>query len=225
MNTKQEIILRYYRQGHSQRKISRDLNINRKTIKKYLQAYEKERNKEPPKEGELRGVNNSITQAPKYDSSNRKKRRLTKEIAEQIATYLKNNQEKRKNGKRKQVLKKIDIWEALKGQGYQIGYTTVCNYIRNQQGGAESFIRQQYEPCGVCEFDWGEVKLKIDGIDRVYQLAVFTLAWSNYRFAFLFARQDTQSFQQSHVIFFEHLGGVPHQLVYDNPDIRDRLCE
>jgi len=32
----------------------------------------------------------------------------------------------------------------------------------------------------------------------------------------LFARQDSQSFQQSHVIFFEHLGGVPHQLVYDN---------
>jgi len=32
----------------------------------------------------------------------------------------------------------------------------------------------------------------------------------------LFARQDTQSFQQSHVIFFEHIGGVPHQLVYDN---------
>ena len=205
MNTKQEIILRYYRQGHSQRKISRDLNICRKTVKKYLVAYEQQRNKDPPKEGELSGLNNSITQAPKYDSTNRKKRRLTEEIAEQITNYLKSNQEKRKSGKRKQVLKKIDIWEALKGQGYQIGYTRVCNYIRSQQDVAESFIRQQYEPCGVCEFDWGEVKLKIDGIDRVYQLAVFTLGWSNYRFAFLFARQDTQSFQQSHVILFEHL--------------------
>jgi len=216
MNTKQEIILRYYRQGHSQRKISRELEICRKTVKKYLQEYEKERNKEPPKEGELTAVNNTILEAPKYDSSTRKKRRLTEEIAEQIDKYLISNQEKRRSGKRKQLLKKIDIWEALKGQGYQIGYTTVCNYISSQQSGAESFIRQQYEPCGVCEFDWGEVKLKIDGIDRVYQLAVFTLAWSNYRFAYLFARQDTQSFQQSHVIFFEHLGGVPHQLVYDN---------
>lgn len=216
MSTKQEIILRYYREGQSQRKISRDLQICRKTVKKYLEDYEKQRNKEPPKEGELSALNNSIREAPKYDSTTRKKRRLTKEIAEQIDKYLTSNKEKRRSGKRKQLLKKIDIWEGLKGQGYQIGYTTVCNYIRSKQGGAESFIRQHYEPCGVCEFDWGEVKLKIAGIDRVYQLAVFTLAWSNYRFAYLYARQDTQSFQQSHVIFFEHLGGVPHQLVYDN---------
>jgi len=216
MTTKQEIILRYCRQGHSQRKISRDLEICRKTVKKYLEEYESERNKEPPKAGELAPLNNSITQAPKYNSSTRKKRRLTEEIAEQIDNYLKRNQEKRRSGKRKQVLKKIDIWEGLKGQGYQIGYTTVCNYIRAQQSSAESFIRQEYAPCGVCEFDWGEVKLKIGGIWRVYQLAVFTLAWSNYRYAFLFARQDTQSFQQSHVLFFEHLGGVAHQFVYDN---------
>lgn len=216
MNTKQEIILRYYRQGHSQRRISRDLKICRKTVKKYLSDYEKQRNKELPTGNDFSGINNSITEEPKYDSSNRKKRKLTEEIAEQIDKYLASNKEKRRSGKRKQMLKKIDIWEALKGEGYQIGYTTVCNYIRNQQSNAESFIRQQYEPCGVCEFDWGEVKLKIAGIDRVYQLAVFTLAWSNYRFAFLFARQDTQSFQQSHVIFFEHLGGVPHQMVYDN---------
>ena len=113
-------------------------------------------------------------------------------------------------------MKKVDIWELLKEQGYEIGYTTVCNYIRSQQSIPESYIRQQYAPGGVCEFDWGEVKLKIDGIWRVYQIAVFTLAWSNYRFAFLYARQDTQSFQQSHVLFFEHLGGIPHQMVYDN---------
>jgi len=43
MNTKQEIILRYYRDGHSQRRISREIGICRKTVKKYLVEYEKEK--------------------------------------------------------------------------------------------------------------------------------------------------------------------------------------
>jgi transposase len=40
MKTKQEIILRYYRQGHSQRKISRALMVGRRTVKKYIDQYE-----------------------------------------------------------------------------------------------------------------------------------------------------------------------------------------
>ena len=39
MYTKQEIILSYYREGNSQREISRRLRISRKTVKKYLKDY------------------------------------------------------------------------------------------------------------------------------------------------------------------------------------------
>ena len=42
------------------------------------------------------------------------------------------------------------------------------------------------------------------------------MAKSNYRYAILYQRQDTLSFQESHIEFFEHLGRVPHLLVYDN---------
>ena len=41
MYTKQEIILQSYRLGKSQRQISRDLNINRKTVKRYIEEYER----------------------------------------------------------------------------------------------------------------------------------------------------------------------------------------
>ncbi|MDD3323106.1 MAG: helix-turn-helix domain-containing protein [Paludibacter sp.] len=41
MYTKQEIILQSYRLGKGQRQISRDLNINRKTVKRYIEEYEK----------------------------------------------------------------------------------------------------------------------------------------------------------------------------------------
>lgn len=214
MSTKQEIILRYYRHGDSQRKISRDLGISRKTVKRYLEEYKLTKKGEA--DVEESGVKNGILDPPRYDTSNRKRRKLTVEIKEEIDKHLEKNEEKRQGGQRKQILRSIDIWEELKRQGHSIGYTTVCNYIRGQASRKEAYIRQRYEAGQVCEFDWGEVKLRIDGILRAYQLAVFTLAYSNYRYAIIYSRQDSPSFQQSHVLFFHHLGGVAQQMVYDN---------
>jgi hypothetical protein len=130
------------------------------------------------------------------------------------------NGKKVAQGMRKQILKNIDILQLLHEQGFSIGYTTVCNYIREKLGKSvnlpEAFIRQQYEPGSVCEFDWGEIKLNIDGHLLRFQLAVFTSAYSNYRYAMIFKRQDTLAFMESHVSFFEHTDGVYHQMVYDN---------
>ena len=44
----------------------------------------------------------------------------------------------------------------------------------------------------------------------------FTCTLSNYRYAILFHWQDTESFQQAHVLFYEHVRGVFHRMVYDN---------
>jgi len=49
-----------------------------------------------------------------------------------------------------------------------------------------------------------------------FQLAVFTSAYSNYRFAALYQRQDTLAFMESHVAFFDHTQGIYKQMVYDN---------
>jgi len=72
----------------------------------------------------------------------------------------------------------------------------------------EAFIRQEYAYGDVCEFDWGTVKLSIGekGYES-YQMAVFTPAKSNYRYAMLFKSQDTAAFQQSHAEFFSHCKG------------------
>jgi len=40
MYTKQEIIIKNYREGHSQRRISSELQISRKTVRKYILEYE-----------------------------------------------------------------------------------------------------------------------------------------------------------------------------------------
>jgi len=213
MYTKQEIIISSFRDGQSQRQIAKDLKISRKTVSKYLTEYEQSLENSTDK----KTLTSIINSPPVYKVSNRQPSRLTNEVQEEIDKLLELNEEKRNSGTRKQMLKKIDIFYHLQEKGYSIGYTTVCNYIRTKGNiKKEAFIRQDYRPGSVCEFDWGEVKLYISGKLVVYNIAVFTSAYSNYRFALLFRKQDTLAFQESHVAFFNHIQGVYHQMVYDN---------
>jgi len=217
MYTKQEIIIRSHREGKSHRKISKELQINRKTIKKYIEEYEHLQKESPQPETALTAY---LTSPPVYRTGKRGKVCLTQEVQSFIDAQLETNLKKVQQGMRKQILKKIDILQLLHEQGFGIGYTTVCNYIKGKSGKSannqEAFIRQQYEPGSVCEFDWGEIKLIIEGQLLRFQLAVFTSAYSNYRYAVIYRRQDTLAFMESHVSFFEHIGSVYHQMVYDN---------
>jgi hypothetical protein len=134
-----------------------------------------------------------------------------------VKECLLDNKQKRSRGQSKQQMKKCDIHQVLQSEGYDIGYTSICGLINELEGKAqESFIKQSYEYGQVCEFDWGEVKVFIDGALLKLQMAVFTSARGNYRYAHLFVKQDTASFQHSHALFFEHIGGVYRELVYDN---------
>lgn len=216
MYTKQEIIIKSYREGQSQRSISRELHVSRKTVKKYILEYESHlRNKQ---NGAAK-LSEYLSRPPVYQAQNRSKLKLTREVQESIDKLLEENVEKKRQGLRKQQLKKCDIHEQLNGQGFDIGYTTVCNYIRSKSArpqSKEAFIRQEYEPGETCEFDWGEIKLYIKDKQVRFQLAVFTSAYSNYRFAAIYQRQDTLAFMESHVAFFDFTKGVYRQMVYDN---------
>lgn len=215
MYTKQEIILSSHRDGHSERQISRDLGISRKTVSKYIKEYDKGK-KETPVEATYTSYLSSV---PKYKVPKRLSHRLTDGIKQQIDTFLADNAKKRSTGLSKQQLKKIDIYGYLKDKGFKIGYTTVCNYIRSKEKGTttpEAFIRQHYESGSSCEFDWGEVKLVIDGKLTRFQLAVFTSSYSNYRYAQLYNKQDTLAFMESHTSFFSHTKGSFKEMVYDN---------
>ncbi|HOV25271.1 MAG TPA: hypothetical protein PK566_02770, partial [Pseudobacteroides sp.] len=89
----------------------------------------------------------SIVQPPKYDTSKRKPIKVTDEVLERIKYYLNENQSKRLKGQSKQIMKKIDIFEALKEEGFNIGYTTVCQTISKiLSQSKEAFIRESYAP-------------------------------------------------------------------------------
>lgn len=216
MNTKQEIIRRYFRENDSERKIARDLQINRKTVKKYLKEYLRVK-EQSEKEGSGEILQEYSGFLPVYNTSKRKRRKLTDEIAVIIDEQIEDNERKKREGLRKQIKRKIDIHEYLLSLGYKIGYTTVCNYIRKREIYCrEAFIRQEYLPGEECEFDWAETRLKIGGEQKRLYLAVFTSSYSNYRYSELYSRQDTLAFMESHNDFFAHIGGVFHEMVYDN---------
>lgn len=218
---KQEIILKHYHDGKSQRAIHRETGICRKTIRKYVREYEAKRvalfGSPGPPAGELI---QSIVEKPAYDTSNRRKTKLTPAIMEKVLEYLKENETKRATGRSKQQKKKIDIHDALIKDGFDISYPTICNFIREtERKHREAFIRQNYLLGEVCEFDWGEVKLTIGGQDITLQLAVFASARGNYRYAKLYYNQKTESFLDSHASFYERVNGVYNLMIYDNAKV------
>ncbi len=154
---KQKIIISHYRKGKSQRQVSKGLNINRRTIGKYIKDYEDKKAKLVNSKSNYHKEEliADLVEDPKYDTSSRKKVKLTDEIMSRIKFYLRENDTKRAEGKVKQQKKKIDIYEVLREEGFDIGYTTVCNTISNIKAEAkEAYIRQEYELGEVCEFDF-----------------------------------------------------------------------
>lgn len=161
---KQEIILSHFREGKSQWQIHRDTRISRKTIRKYIRGYEENKRKLLDSKENDSELIADIVSSPKYDSSNRVRRKLTDEMIKRIHFFLKENEIKRSAGRSKQQKKKIDIYEALIEEGHDISYPTICNYVREvSKETKEAYIRQEYQLGEICEFDWGYVKLFIDG--------------------------------------------------------------
>jgi transposase len=145
---KQKIIISHYREGKSQRQISKELGINRRTIRKYIKDYE-------IKKAKLSNSKSNCSNKEELIADLVEKVKLTDEIISRVKFYLRENEVKRAEGKVKQQKKKIDIYEALREEGFDIGYTTVCNTISNIKAEAkEAYIRQEYELGEVCEFDF-----------------------------------------------------------------------
>lgn len=207
-------IISEYEQTGSIRAVARNLGIHRKTVKNYVNEYL------AAKAGGDEALTAYLKSEPSYKVPQRDRTVLTDEVRSLIDTCLRDNEEKRQRGDRKLCMKASDIHVALGYAGFSVSYSSVCKYIRTTLGHAEEteecFIRQRYKPGWDCEFDWGEMYLTIDGRRTKLYMAVFTMAYSNYRSAFLFLHQDTQAFLEAHRLFFRELGHVPHRMIYDN---------
>ena len=222
---KKEKMIRLYLTGLSYTEIAKEIGMTRQTVSKYIKQYETDlkelESATTTQEKEQIIIRSSAR--PKYDISNRQRFKLTPDVEEMINTCLLENKQKIQQGKRKLIMKNIDIYEWLISNQIDISYRSVCAYIAKQtQRSKEAFIRQAYEPGQVAEFDWGDVTLYIDelGADRRFKIGVFNLKYSDKRFAYLYSHENTEAFLDIHTRFFEEIQGVPTEVVYDNARVQ-----
>lgn len=213
-------ILKLKEQGLSNRGVAKILGIDKKTVNKYWNQYKENLQK-------LNTTNNTIdilkiqedlVSKPKYNSETRVRRKITPECIKALENILSDEEKKnRVLGTNKQALTKQQIYELLKKQGFDISYSSVVLEIKRiRQIGAECFIKQDYEYGDSLEYDFGEVKLVIDGIVKRYYIAVLSSPAGNFRWCYLYDNCKKDVFLDSHVKFFEMIGGVWKEIVYDN---------
>lgn len=211
--TDRKDIISLYDQTRSIREVSRRLHICRKTVAKYVNEYLVARERDDA------GYTAYLQSRPAYRGGPREKKVMLPAVCAFINGCLAENQLKRARGDHKLCMKLTDIHAQLLKEGFSVSYQSVCKYVQKRTSTPaelECYIRQVYAPGMDCEFDWGELHLTVDGTRVRLYMAVFTLAYSNWRMAVLFPHQDTLAFLESHRICFDTMNGVPHRMVYDN---------
>ena len=213
-------ILRLKEKGLSNRMIAKTLGINRKTVNKYWNQYKEnfERLENANIATEILKIQEEILSKPKYNSASRVRRKITPECIKALENILSDEDKKAKVlGTNKQALTKQQIYELLKKQGFDISYSSVVLEIKQiKQMGNECFIKQDYEYGDRLEYDFGELKLVVDGIVKKYYIAVLSSPAGNFRWCYLYDNCKKDVFLDSHVKFFEMIGGVWKEIVYDN---------
>ncbi|XMB67080.1 IS21 family transposase [Mycoplasmatota bacterium zrk1] len=210
-------VINLKRKGNSNREVARLLGINRKTVARYWNEYSMIENELDGTE-DVKKVQNKMLSNPKYDSSGRKPRKYTEAIDKLLDEILDNEEVKCEElGWDKQKLTTVQILEMIKTNGHDIGLTTIQNRINEKRRKIrECFIKQSYEYGDRLEYDFGEVRLEIDGEIGKYHLAVLSSPKSDFRWAYLYKNQKKAVFLDSHVRFFDMIGGVHKEIVYDN---------
>jgi transposase len=204
--------------GKSNRWIAKETGINRKTVARYWNEYQQLSAQLKP-EGDNRELQEQIVSSPQYDVSSRKPAKYTQQIDEAIDAILESEQEKAREigDNNKQKLTNKQIHKMLTEQSHDIRLTVVTNHVKEKRHKlAEAFIRQEYDFGDRLEYDFGEVRLVINGAARKYYLALFGSPRASFRWAYLYNNQKKDVFFDSHVRFFEMVQGVYREVVYDN---------
>src|SRR5215208_7132929 len=109
------------------------------------------------------------------------------------------------------------IHRQLVEEGYEVGITTVRDYLREKRRKeAEVFVPLIHRPGDEAQVDFFEVSVEEDEQMKKAWKFVMRLMYSGRDFVWLYERCDQLSFLDAHVRAFSYLGGVPRRIVYDN---------
>jgi transposase len=114
------------------------------------------------------------------------------------------------------------VWQRLVAEhGATLAEVTVSRYVtaRRRELGldeVEVAIPQTHLPGAEAEVDFGEFHVDLAGVDVTCWMFVMRLSHSGRAFHMAFGNQAQESFLEGHVRAFEHFGGVPGMIRYEN---------
>lgn len=205
MNHIQDIIRRL-QLGEGERRIARDMNISRGTVRKYHElAKEKnylEKASELPSDSDLKEMLGPGVQAPKQEST-------VEPYREKIRSWV------------EQGVEMTAIWLRLQeNYGYKGGYSSIRRFVhRLDPVEPEVFIRVHSEPGADMQVDFGTVGQLYDPVTKRLRTAyvfVATLGYSRHQYAELVFDQKIATWIALHKRTFEYFGGVPQRVIPDN---------
>ena len=188
----------YYINGKSQRDVARETGHSRRTVK---QAVE---NAQP--------------------TGYRQKASRASPVLGPYQAALKALLEENAHLPRKQRRTVHKICEVLKTQGYRGAESTVNTYAwkwKQARNRPEVYLPLEYDAGMDAQVDWGEAEVDMLGEGQQYervrvQLFVLRLCYSRRIFVRAYPNQRQEAFFDGHAQAFQHLGGVPRRITYDN---------
>ena len=206
-------------QGLSNREVARRSGANRETVSKYWNEYQKKLRQLEEPGADVKAISESLLSKPEYNAAKRGRRKYTEQLDKRLKEILEEEERKTRmlGPAHKQKLTNKQIHQKLVDEGYNISAVSIniaLAGIRKRQ--REVFIRQQYDLGDRLEYDFGEVKLDCGEGVKVYHMAVFSSPGGGFRWLYLYTNEKKAVFMDSHVRFFEMMGGCWHEVVYDN---------
>jgi transposase len=206
-------------QGLSNREVSRRTGHDRGTVSKYWNEYQQAVHQLGKPGTDVKAIQAALFAAPKYNATNRKRPKYTEALDARLKGILKEEARKDRlfGSGHKQKLTNKQIHQKLLDEGYDISGVTIniaLAALRKRQ--KEVYIRQQYEYGDRLEYDFGQVLLDCGAGIKTYHMAVLSSPRGNFRWLYLYTNQKKAVFMDSHVRFFEMVGGSYREIVYDN---------
>ena len=111
------------------------------------------------------------------------------------------------------------IFERIREEGYEGGYTQVKEAVRELRRTTQEVFMPLIHRPGEAQVDFGQALVRMNGALRKVSFFAMTLVHSDAFFVMAFDRECTETFWEGHVRAFEHFGGVPYRIAYDNTKI------
>jgi len=217
MDKKEIIMLK--EQGLSNREVHRRTGTDRGVVSKYWNEYQQRLQQLDQPGADTKAIQASLFAEPEYNAGNRVRTKYTEELDKRLKAILKEEERKTRllGPTHKQKLTNKQIHQKLVDEGFDISGVSIniaLAEIRKRQ--REVFIRQQYELGDRLEYDFGEVFLDCGEGIKTFHMAVLSSPGGGFRWLYLYTNQKKAVFMDSHVKFFEMMGGAHREIVYDN---------